>query len=123
FEDPEPAGQDIAHVDGTTGVIVAVDPTATWAVAWGSTRQPTHSRIGSSAGGPEPAARRGAAGIQRFRISLDAHGQTDLRLGVLSVSPADVEAAEPLHGFLRQAPSLIAAKKDRLAAALGHSRL
>src|SRR6185437_7170528 len=35
FEDPEPAGQDIAHVDGTTGVIVAVDPTATWAVAWG----------------------------------------------------------------------------------------
>ncbi|MGH2389264.1 MAG: hypothetical protein ACRDIE_13755, partial [Chloroflexota bacterium] len=123
FEDPEPAGDDRAAVDTPTGAIVAHDPTHTWAVAWGSLRQPIQASIVPTAGAPEPVAGRGAAGIQHFHLTLPAHGQADLRLGILSVDPSLTRAADALHNFLRQAPSLVAEKQRRLADTLGRSRL
>ncbi|MGH2347188.1 MAG: hypothetical protein ACRDG4_18325, partial [Chloroflexota bacterium] len=74
FEDPEPAGDDRAAVDTPTGAIVAHDPTHTWAVAWGSLRQPIQASIVPTAGAPEPVAGRGAARIQHFHLTLPAHG-------------------------------------------------
>ncbi len=123
FEDPEPTEHDRAAVDTPSGTIVARNPTHTWAVAWGSLQQPIQASTVPTAGAPDPGAERGAAGVQHFQLALPAHGQADLRLGILSVDPPLARAADALHDFLRQTPSLIAAKQQRLADTLGRSRL